>query len=239
MTTPSTCRPLPAAAHRTGRRAARLLLSVAFLLIAGCTYTGGQLLYLFGVGKGKLMEAKFVLTEEPILIFVDDPGERISWPGAFEHISNALAQQLLEHKAAKKIIPNATLERLRQAEPEFDKLSCRQIGEKTGATQVLWIEVLDYLVTQDVYDTGHAAFVNVTVRVIDVKWKEHDGTARLWPKSPEGSVVAASLNANQVIELKTHNSISLALAGAFAEKVAKIFYEYRLGDFDKEEEQPG
>ncbi len=215
------------------------LLSVALPLMAGCTYTGGQLLFLLGVGKGKLIEAKFTLTEEPILIFVDDPGERITWPGSFAHIGEALAQQLLEHEAAKKIIPTATLQRIRQSEPEFEKFSCRQIGEKTGATQVVWLEVLDFLVTQDVYDTGHAAFVNVSIKVIDVKWEEHDGRARLWPKSPEGAVVVASLTANKVLELKTHNTISRFLAEELAEKVAKIFYEYRLGDFDKEEDQPG
>ena len=245
MTTPWICRPrrvaphLPFSPRSTGLVVAALLVSMALPLIAGCTYTGGQLLFLLGVGKGKLIEAKFTLTEEPILIFVDDPGERITWPGSFAHIGDALAQQLLEHKAAKKIIPTATLQRVRQSEPEFEKFSCRKIGEKTGATQVVWIEVLDFLVTQDVYDTGHAAFVTVTIKVIDVKWEEHGGRARLWPKSPEGTAVVASLNANEVLELKTHNAISRSLAEALGERVAKIFYEYRLGDFDKEEEQPG
>lgn len=249
MITPWICRPRRTAPHRRSaprfsRRSVRLvvtgwLVAMALPWIAGCTYTGGQLLFLLGLGKGKLIKAKFTLTEDPILIFVDDPGERITWPATFAHISDALSRQLLEHEAAKKIIPNATLQRVRQADPEFEKRSCRRIGEKTGATQVLWIQVLDCLVTPDVYDTGHAAFVNVAVKVIDVKWEEHDGRARLYPKSPDGVVVTASLNANEVLELKTRNAISRSLAEALGEKVAKIFYEYRLGDFDKEEEQPG
>ena len=51
----------------------------------------------------------------------------------------------LVNEAAKRIVPLATIEHLRQSETDFAKLSAREIGDRGGAEQVLWIEVRDYL----------------------------------------------------------------------------------------------
>ena len=100
-----------------------------------CTYSGGELLYMLGVGRGEKVEAEIRLTDGPLLVFVDDVNERVDWPRARAYLCDDLSQALLRHQAAKKIVPRATVDSLRQSLPDFDKRGAREIGEMTGGGQ--------------------------------------------------------------------------------------------------------
>jgi len=203
-------------------------------LAVGCTARGGQLLYAMGFGQAPLIEAQFKLTDEPVMIFVDDVHERIDWPQAERHIFDELSQALLRNKAAKKIIPLETAESLRQSIDDFNKRGCREIGERAGATQVLWLEVRDFLADEDILDSSNAAYVSVSVKVIDATQKESRSRVRLWPATPGGHFVSVGLGAAEAAEAKTKNDISKALAVKLGDAVAKLFYEHRGEDFARE-----
>ncbi len=239
MNTPSIFRghPKGSAVARRRRRfpMVRYLLIAAAVFVGGCGYTGGKMLYFLGFGKGKLIEAKFQFAEGPVLIFVDDFTKRVDLPSAKSDLTDQLAQELLRHESAKKIIPYATLQRMQQSDPDFAKLSCREIGERVGAEQVLWVRVEDYLVTEDVYESSSAAHVTTTIKVIDAKEKKDRRKVRLWPASMAGFPVAASLTGSDVLRLKTLPAISKELTGKLAEDIAKLFYEHRLKEFEKEQ----
>lgn len=201
-------------------------------LVSGCTYSGGELLYMLGFGKRAMVEAQFQLTDEPVLIFIDDDEGRVDWPIAKRQLEDHLIQALLRNKAAKKIIPPQTLQGIRQSDPEFGKRSCREIGEQVGATQVLWLRVADFFAHEEFQDSSTAAYFVLTAKVIDVNHRE-GARARLWPSSPEGHPVDASLPGDAILRLKTRNAICNELAAELAEKIAKLFYDYRPGDFEK------
>ena len=138
MSTPRTCRTIVA-------RIGFVLLPIAMVPIGGCTYSGGQLLYMLGFGEASRVPAEFVLTEGPVLVFIDDYNEQLTSPVAARYLFDDLSQELLREGAATKIIPLETIIGIRQSQPNFAKLSAREIGELAGAEEVLWVEVVDFL----------------------------------------------------------------------------------------------
>lgn len=207
---------------------------IALVACTGCGFSGGQLLYIFGVGRGSVVEAQFRLTARPILILLDDPGGRMNWPPAAAHFVDELAQALLKNKAAEKIVPPQTLDGLRQTLPNFEKRSCREIGEMAGADQVLWVRVRDFLATDQIEEISRAARFSAAVKVINVK-ETRRSRVRLWPESPAGHFATVSMTGAEVAAEKTKAAIARAIAGKLAARVAKLFYDYRLDDFDREQ----
>ncbi len=224
-------------ARSSRRRSARLQAIAAPLLIwlvSGCGMGQGQLFYMLGFGRGKKVEAEFRLTDGPVLILLDDTTGAIDWPAARRYLVDELGQEFIKKKAAKKIIPPQTLMRLRQSRPNFEKCGCREIGELAGAEQVLWIEVRDFVVVEQFHDPTNAAYFAVTVKVINVLEKQRRSRVRLWPTSPTGRRVAVSLTGSEAHLAKTRDAISKQLAEKLAGETAKLFYDHRLGDFERE-----
>ncbi len=152
-----------------GLRPARIRTVLALagcLALGGCTYSGGELLYFLGVGRAKMVTAKFRLAEGPIMILVDDASQCVDWPMAARYLVECLGQELIKHEATRKIIPHQTVEHLRQSLPDFEKRGCREIGQYAAAEQVIWMEARDFLAEEQIVDTGIAAYFTVTVKVI-------------------------------------------------------------------------
>ncbi len=230
MTTPKTHSGTPRGVR------SRVILAAMLAPLSGCGMQGGAMLYMLGVGQGRKIEAQFKLSEGPILIFIDDVHERVDWPAANRHLFNELSQELLRNKAAKKIIPDETLDQLKQTVPDFPKKSCRELGELAGASQVIWIEAQDYLGEPDVFEASRAAYFSVTVKVVDPNQKSDRNLIRLWPASSDGQPVAVSLTGARVAEAKSKDGISKILAEKLAGEIAKLFYEHRADDFEKKDE---
>ena len=207
--------------------ASTLLIAPLFL---GCTARGGQLLYALGFGRGANIEAQFRLTSEPIMVFVDDIHEKMGWPQAERYVFDELSQALLRNEAAQKIIPLETVDQLRQTVEDFDRRGCRELGELAGASQVLWLEVRDFLADEQIATPSDAAYVSVSVKVIDVTQTESRTRVRLWPMSPDGHIVTVGLAGAEVTEAGSQDKISKALAEELAEEVAKLFYDHRADE---------
>ena len=212
---------------------------VRFLLLGGmlapltsCGMSQGSLLYLLGVGRGQKVEARFRLTDGPLLILLDDASHRIDWPPAKRYLFDELAQELLKHEAAAKIIPSETIAHLRQGKADFDRRGCREVGRMAGADQVLWIEVQDFRASEQIEDALVAAYFNVTLKVVNVNATERAGV-RAWPVAPRGQVVVITLSGSEVSIAKTRNGIAKKLAAKLATQTAKFFYDFRLGDFEQ------
>ena len=199
----------------------------------GCTYSGGKLLYFLGFGSAEKVEAEFRLTDQPVMVFIDDVHERLSWPPAERYMFDAITQELLRNEAAHKIIPRETILQLRQSDPDFQRRGCREIGEKAGAEQVLWIEVQDCLADPQISSASDAVYLIVTVKVINVLETEHRTRVRLWPTSPDGEQVGVTMSGAEAVESNTEDEITKRLADRLAVEVAKLFYDHDLGDFER------
>ncbi len=220
---------------RAARAGWAIVPTIASLLATGgCTYSGGELLFLLGLGRGRMVEAKFRLTEGPLLLLIDDGQQLVATPTANRHLFDELAQELLRHEAAKKIIPLQTVERLRQSTPDFERLGCREVGQRVGAEQVLWIEVRDFLAEEQIEEVIMAARFHVTLKAINVLETENRSRVRLWPQSPGGHQVLVGMAGSEVAIAKTTEAIAKELASRLAVKIAKLFYDHRLGEFERE-----
>ena len=181
------------------------------------------------------MAAKFRLTDGPVMVLIDDTGQRADWPMATRYLFDEFSQELLRNKAAQRIIPPQTVDHLRQSVPDFDKRGCREIGELGNAEQVLWIQVQDFLAEEQIQDATTAAYFSVTVKVINVLEKESRSRVRLWPVSPQGHPITVTMTGSEASLAKTKDAISKELAKRLSVRVAKLFYDHRLGDFEREE----
>ncbi|MCH7883686.1 MAG: hypothetical protein IIC01_00415 [Planctomycetes bacterium] len=215
--------------------AASCAVTACCLLLAGCTYSGGELLYFLGFGKPRMIEAVFRLSPGPVLVFVDDVNERMESPKAGRNLFEALSQELLRHEAAERIIPLRTVEQLRQTMPDFDKRGCREIGELAGAEQVLWIEVRDFLAEEQIFDASNAAYIVVTVKVINVLESQRRSRVRLWPTSPDGFLVTAKMNGSEVVTIGNKDAIGQELTTRLAGHIAMLFYDHRASEFERKE----
>lgn len=211
---------------RSPRSAARIIVC-CFALFSSLPLLGGCVAAAFLGGKGEKVQAQFKLSEGPILVFIDDKNERIDWPAARRFLWDDMSQELLRTKSAMKIIPIETEDAIRQTTPDFGKLSCREVGERAGADQVIWIEVRDFLVPDQISEATNAAYFSVTVKVIDPRQKESRTKVRLWPTSPEGHLITASMTGGAVLEQKTKDAKSRILTARLAVDIARLFHDHR------------
>jgi hypothetical protein len=225
-------RPVGLGLSRIGLAGSVVLACAVTLSSLSCTYSGGELLYFLGVGRGAKVEARFKLTEGPLMVFIDDVHERVDWPRARAYLCDDLSQELLHNRAAKRIVPRETIDALRQSMADFETRGARELGEMVGAEQVLWVEMHDFLAEERIADPGTAAYWTVTVKVLNAREKESRTRVRLWPTSPEGHIVSASLAGADVDRLKTKDAISKELSEKLVVDIAKLFYDHRKGDFD-------
>lgn len=233
--------PHPLLAKEGGKRSnvarfrlpALIVTAMTLLASVGCGQTSGAILYFLGVGRGKTVEARFRLTEKPILILVDDNGRHGDMGASLNNLVDELAQELLHNEAAAKIVPRVTLERLRQAVPDIGKRGAREIGEMAHAEQVIWIQVRDYYADPQIRDAVAAAYFNVSVKVLNVAEKKRT-RVRLWPTSPRGHLVTVTLSGSEASIAGTRRAIAKKLADKLAELVAKLFYKHKLDDFERE-----
>lgn len=188
------------------------------------------MLWAMGFGKAPKIPAQFVLTQGPLLVFVDDIHDRVDWPPAKNYLFEELSQSLLAHGAAAKIVPPEMIDQLRQTLPEFNKRGCREIGEMVGAEQVLWLDVVDFYAEEQFEEASKAAIWTVRVKVINVLEKEQRLRVRLWPQNPEGEQMTAELSAAVVSVAKTKDGTSKKLAERLGADVARLFYEHRADE---------
>ena len=92
----------------------------------------------------------------------------------------------------------------------------------------------DFFLTEQAHEVHDAAYWIVSVKVIDVAAKNR-ADVRLWPASPVGHPVMVQASASEVAKAKTKDGISKILTDRLSEKIAKLFHEYRLGDFERQE----
>ncbi len=231
MNTPSTPRIdrfAVARSARARRAAVGLAACFAALCCTACGQTSGQLFALFGVGQTKKVKAQYKLSPGPILVLVDDPQERLDWPVAERMLFDAVTQELLRQKATERTIPWETLQGMRQADPEFANLSARQVGEKAGADQMLWLEVQYFQAREELQELSDVAGFAITLKVLDPKQKESRSDVRLWPTGLDGYLVTSRLSANDVDKFRTRDLIVQALSQELAEKIARLFHDHEI-----------
>jgi hypothetical protein len=137
----------------------------------------------------------------------------------------SLSDQLRQHNVAQRITTNEELARVRQAEPEFDKLSIREVGRKVNADIMIWISVVEFGFDQNLDMAVNPGRFVTKVKVFDIQ-AENEEELRLWPPVRQGRYVEVKISPQKVRSSKNREEVHAKLADAMADKIVKFFYEY-------------
>ena len=201
------------------------------LSTAGCA-RWGALIYALGGGRGQKIPAEYELPPGKLLILVDDPKERVTWPRARTLLAQFTGEELLEHEAVSTIISPRSLANFRQSDSNFERYAADEIGRKLGAKTVLWIEVSDFEAPEEVEEISSAANLTLSIKVLTTAEEVSPHGVRLWPSVGSGRIVESSLNAIAVNKTEGENAVAKELARRSAILVARLFYEHTLGDIE-------
>jgi hypothetical protein len=214
-----------------------LLVGVIGLLpaLAGCGARAGALAYWMGVGRGRKIPAVYKFPPGRVLVLVDDSRNLVKWPQACELLARFVGENLLRRDAVSEVISNASLARLRASDPQFERRSAQEIGRRAGADFVLWLEVREFFAPQEIQDTSAAAKMSVSVKVLNVHEGVRSDRVRLWPADEHGHIEEVELRAVEVNDLEhAENAVSIALTRKLSKQVARLFFEYKLGELEDE-----
>ncbi|MCZ6683248.1 MAG: hypothetical protein O7B26_08690 [Planctomycetota bacterium] len=175
---------------------------------------------------GEWVEANYRIGEGPLLILIDDLDGLVTEPRAVKETHETISEIFYDFKINRLVIPLAEWQTLRQTDKKYDSLSVRQIGEKLGAEQVLYIKVVRFTLSDepgaDIYK-GH--FV-VRIKVLSTR-PERD--VRLWPPETEraGHKVEATTATEPIDGDRSAFEVARELSIRLGQAVAKNFYGYR------------
>jgi len=213
-------------------RAVGVLALGAAVSTSGCGMAGGRAMYMAGLFRRPTIDAEFRFGKGPIAVVVDDFGEVCYWPGVSSALAERLILSLESNKAAKTIISNAAVNRLRKTDASFDEHSCARLGRLLGAEQVLLIEIRSFYASENPAESNAAARLGVAAKVINVLEKTDRRKVRLWPKSRDGRIVTTELSANDVSRAKTREGVLRELTTTAADNIVNFFHDRAMGDFE-------
>ncbi len=218
----------------TRLRKSILVVALAGLLLlptAGCA-RWGALAYALGGGRGQKLPAEYELPPGKLLILVDDPKEKVTWPRARTLLAKYVGEELLAREAISTVISPRSLAKFRQSDTKFENYAADEIGRKLGAKTVLWIEVRDFEAPEEIEEVSTAAKLTLGIKVLTTEEEVNPHRVRLWPTVGSGHLVESSLNAIAVNKTKGENAVAKELARRSSILVARLFYEHTLGDIE-------
>lgn len=184
------------------------------LLLAGCD----------ALGKGKQEALYTIPKNKRVLILVEPhPGRDVpaDVPPA---LTQAIADHLYRYQAAGEFVSQQKLMDLRRDPVAFGNLSIQDIGHRTGADVVLYVDLLTFApeeISAGQLTKGEALAL---FKLVDASG------LRLWPAGADpGSTVRASVP-EQYIEQQSLTVVKRRLINSLAVQVGRVFHQYDKED---------
>jgi len=214
----------------------------ALVFTAGVALTAGALSGCEGpaaiaeilTGEGEKIKAQYTLQPRPTLILVDDPQDHFEGPHLTAVVAAAAALHLTENKAAPPFIDPKKLNEVReQLGKRYNKTPIDEIGRRTGAEVVIYVEVEG--ASTRLSASLYRPIAGAQVKVIDVVNKR-----RLFPKT--GRLVATDTVSGHQVSVQmdpvsvesptraTEQVVLRALAETMGLQVSQLFYDWRDND---------
>jgi len=204
-----------------GSGSSLLVLSVLILASPGCITMAALWANLSG---GEVIEPEYTLTKGPLLVMIDDMRNLVTQPKAIRELHETIAENFLEFDVNRRIIPMSELRHLRQSERKLDKMKTREIGEKLGAEQVLYIWVERFTLHAE---PGAPLFQGEFAVRVKVLSTERVREVRLWPRAGTGRLCVATTEPVSEGGEVSASDVSTELGRKLGQKVAALFYEHR------------
>jgi hypothetical protein len=176
---------------------------------------------------GDVIEPEYKLGQGPLLILIEDPRGDVSDPRAMRELHATISDIFVEFKVNHRVVPWEQRERLERAEKEYSKLSIREIGEKLGAEQVLYVRVEKFSLQSEPGAPIFKGEFITRVKVLDTK-QEKD--VRQWPREPSGRRISVTTPAISSEGDKSASDVAKELAIKMGQAITEMFYEHRSLD---------
>jgi hypothetical protein len=192
---------------------------LSLLPLAGCNVIGAV--------AGKLapepiIPAQFVPAKEPTLILVENYHNPASLRLESDAVARHLAEELSMHDVAPIVEPERA-ESLRSAKGQaYRKMPVDEIGRSLGATQIIYVDLESFDLDRAIASELLGGKAEARVRVVD------DAGGLLWPiDSAGGYPVAVKVEPQRVAPGQGDHAVRQELHAALADKIAKLFYNWR------------
>ena len=196
-----------------------VLLSSSFVLcLSGCTPLG---VLAYKVAGPQPIAAKYTPDQTPMLVFVENRSQPSATVGP-DVLAGYIVEDFEENKVAP-IIPAERLQELRDSKlGEFSKMSVASIGKALGASQVLWIVMVEDQVSTLQGEEGTTGHALVNVKLIDVTSGQ-----MIWPKDQaSGYTVSASTNLGIDSTQANAKDVHRRIYGSLATQIGKLFHKW-------------
>lgn len=200
------------------------LLTVALVPCFGCH---DMAVLWANMQGGDTIEAEFTLGKEPLLILVDDRRGLVTEPRAIRELHETIADNFIRFEVNNRVVPYREVQRFQQNEPKFDKMTTREIGEKLGADQVLYIGVDKFNLYSE---PGAPIFKGLFTLRVKVLSTDRKADVRLWPRDKNGKLVETNTPPTPTDGDKTASDVASVLGIKAGQRVAGLFYKHK--EFD-------
>lgn len=192
-----------------------------FLSVSGCQSLAG---FMVGMQGGELIKPEFELTDGPILVLFDDRAGRIDRPQALRKAHKVVSDLFAEERVNSRVIPFTEWQRFQQNAEKYDRLTIREIGERMGAEQVIYVGV-ERFATQS--QEGAPIFQGLFEARVKVISTDRTRDVRMWPRDGAGYRIKVSTDPTPMDGDTSEGDVADELGAKMGEKVAKLFYEHR------------
>ena len=222
-----TVSPLPRNRRRAPRRPAGYIRMASLVLLAiaplatGCFKVAAAWA---NITHGDWIEPQFTLTKAPLLILIDDRNSLVTEPIAMRELHKTISENFLAFKVNEMVVPFDEWRRLAQNDRSYHKYSIRQIGEKLGAEQVLYINVERFTIHSEVGAPIFKGEFTVRVKVLSTDRKKD---IRLWPSEEAGKRMSSNTPATSADSEISANKVATELAVKLGKDISKMFYGHR------------
>ncbi|RIK69183.1 MAG: hypothetical protein DCC65_00080 [Planctomycetota bacterium] len=203
-----------------GSHTLALTLFAAALLPAGCADMAATWVNMTG---GDWIEPEYKLAKTPLLILIDDRNSMITEPKTVRELHQTLSENFLHFDVNKNVIPFQEYQRL-QRDPNFYKMTIRQIGEQLGAEQVLYIGVERFTLHGEGDAPIYKGIFATRVKVLST---ERKGEVRLWPDNESGKRVEVTTDPKPMDGDVTPGQVATELGIKMGQEIARFFYGRR------------
>ncbi len=177
---------------------------------------------------GELIATEHTLDPTPLLIMIEDKQNLVEQPRALRELHREIADRFDKFHVNRRVKPFEDWMRFRQAEPKYDSMTIRQVGEKIGVDQVLYISVERFTLHAEPGAPVYKGEFSARVRVCST---ERKADVRVWPRQEEqGRLVAVDTPAVSVESERTAEDVAAELGRKLGVQIAKLFYEHRSMD---------
>jgi hypothetical protein len=171
--------------------------------------------------------AEHRLAAGPALVLVDDPLGQMDVVGMDMWLAEAISANLLEMQAHEDVVPAELAQRLKRVDADYPYLSVREVGERVGAEQVIYVLVTRCRL-QDVADSDvFRGQMTAQVKVIDALARPGD-QVRIWPRELEGREINVTRPQHSARGEAARQRVAEDLVAFAARDIARLFSDYEI-----------